>query len=337
MPRLGLKNGFWERSFFERGVQVPRENKEYERSHKNIVNVSTEANHTRKAGHTREEIPTHMNNLDNKLTIDELLHRGLRYRDSKEFVKFFDFIARFKHYSRYNTMLVYIQNPAVTFFGGVSYWRNEFGRNVKEDARPYIILAPMCPVMLVYDVFDTVGYHSPEEFIKKGLGRDPHAVKGEISLKTYEYAIEEAKNWGIKVSYKPLNYFRGGYVTTIKAGHLEICLKAEASLEENFAVLIHELAHLLLGHTGHKKIQNEKKGKQKILMQRYLARTTAELEAETVSYLVCHKLNLQTQAAEYLAGYMDGEEDLLSFSYETVVKVTDRIESLFIKQEFVED
>ena len=34
MPRLGLKNGFWERSFFERGVQVPRENKEYERSHK---------------------------------------------------------------------------------------------------------------------------------------------------------------------------------------------------------------------------------------------------------------------------------------------------------------
>lgn len=278
-----------------------------------------------------------MNNLDNKLTIDELLHRGLRYRDSKEFVKFFDFIARFKHYSRYNTMLVYIQNPAVTFFGGVSYWRKGFGRDVKEDARPYIILAPMCPVMLVYDVFDTVGYLSPEEFMRKGLGRDPHAVKGEISLKTYEYAIEEAKNWGIKVSFKPFNYFKGGHVTTIAMGYIEICLKAEASREKNFEVLIHELAHLLLGHTGHKKIQNEKKGKQKVLLQRNVTQSTAELEAETVSYLVCHKLNLQTQAAEYLAGYIDAEEDLLSFSYETVVKVTDRIESLFIKQELVED
>ena len=59
MPLLGLKNGFWEGSFFESGVQVPRENKEYERSHKNIVNVSTEANHTRKAGHTRRNTGTY--------------------------------------------------------------------------------------------------------------------------------------------------------------------------------------------------------------------------------------------------------------------------------------
>ena len=88
---------------------------------------------------------------EEKSTIDELLKRGWHFKDSNEFVQFFNFIARFHHYSRYNTMLVYIQNRAVTFFGGVSYWQKYFGRIVKENARPYIILSPKGPIMLVYD------------------------------------------------------------------------------------------------------------------------------------------------------------------------------------------
>ncbi len=92
-----------------------------------------------------------------KFTIDELLHRSWKHKDSKEFFKFFDFIAKFNHYSRYNSMLVYLQNEAVTFFGGKSFWKKKFDRTIKENARPYIILAPMGPVMMVYDVFDTEG------------------------------------------------------------------------------------------------------------------------------------------------------------------------------------
>lgn len=152
-------------------------------------------------------------------------------------------------------MLVYIQNQAVTFFGGVSFWKKKFNRTIIEDARPYIILAPKGPVMLVYDVFETEGKESPEEFMKKGLGLKPNEVIGGIETEIYQGAIEEAKKWGIKVSFKPFDYFKGGHVTTIFAGYLEICLKAGASDEENFSVLIHELAHLFLGHTGHTQIR----------------------------------------------------------------------------------
>lgn len=266
-----------------------------------------------------------------KFTIDELLRRSWSFRNTKEFTKFFDFIARFHHYSRYNTMLVYIQNQAVTFFGGVSFWKKKFGRTIKEDARPYIILAPNGPVMLVYDVFETEGKESPEEFLKKGLGSKPFEVKGKIEDKIFERAIEEAKKWGIKISFKPLSYFNAGYVTTIFKGYLEICLKEGMSKEENFAVLIHELSHLFLGHTGHKHLQYQGKEKPTELLQRKLSRTAEELEAETISYLICQKLGLESRSAEYIAGYIKSDKDLIEFSYETVIKTADKIEKLFIK------
>lgn len=271
------------------------------------------------------------NFVDDKFTIDELLRRSWRFRNSGEFTKFFNFIAQFHHYSRYNTMLVYIQNQAVTFFGGVSFWKKKFSRTIKEDARPYIILAPNGPVMLVYDVFETEGKESPEEFMEKGLGRKPNEVIGRIEQKIYQRAIEEAKKWGIKISFKPFSYFKGGHVTTIYAGFLEICLKEGASDEENFSVLIHELAHLFLGHTGHKQLHYQGKEKPTELLQRKMARTAEELEAETISYLISHKLGLITQSAEYIAGYIKSDDDLLTFSYEIVIKTADKIENLFIK------
>jgi len=44
------------------------------------------------------------NNFDNdKLTIDELFKRSRKYQNSSEFFRFFNFIARFNHYSRFNT------------------------------------------------------------------------------------------------------------------------------------------------------------------------------------------------------------------------------------------
>ncbi|MEP6794271.1 MAG: hypothetical protein ABJB16_08100, partial [Saprospiraceae bacterium] len=90
-------------------------------------------------------------NMD-KLTIDELFRRSKKYQGSKAFLQFFNFIAGFHHYSRFNTMLVYLQDDTVTFFGGTHFWNKKFNRTVKEEARPYVILQPFGPVMLVYDV-----------------------------------------------------------------------------------------------------------------------------------------------------------------------------------------
>ena len=270
------------------------------------------------------------NHINDKFSIDELLHRSWKHKDSKEFFKFFDFIASFQHYSRYNTMLVYLQNEAVTFFGGTSFWRNKFKRTIKQDARPYVILAPMGPVMMVYDVMETEGEDTPDEFLKKGLGRKPFEVAGKIGNGVLENVIGIATNYGVKIIFKEQFYFKGGHVTTIFAGILEIVLNSNSTKEERFSVLIHELAHLFLGHTGHKEFQIPNSDKKIKLMQRKLTRTAEELEAETVSFLLCKKIGLETRAAEYIAGYIKSEDDLINFSYETVIKTADKIEDLFL-------
>lgn len=276
------------------------------------------------------------NNFDSdKLTIDELFKRSRKYQHSSEFFRFFNFIARFNHYSRFNTMLVYLQDESVTFFGGANFWYKKFNRIVKEDARPYIILQPFSPVMLAYDVFQTEGKDSPQEFLEKGLGTKPFDVSGKINLQTLDDAILIATSLGIKISFKPLSFFNAGYVTTIFKGSLEIALKEGMSYEQNLAVLIHELGHLFLGHTGHLTLrQTTKEGKIKEikLLQRKMTRTAEELEAETISFLICKKLGLETRAAEYLAGYISSEKDLEQFSHELVIKTADKIEEIFLKK-----
>lgn len=271
-------------------------------------------------------------NIIDKFSIDELLHRSWKHKDSKEFFKFFNFIASFQHYSRFNTMLVYIQNEAVAFFGGTTFWKKRFNRTIKEDARPYIILAPMGPVMMVYDVMDTQGEDSPHDFLEKGLGRKPFEVIGKINPAVLENAILIAKKYGIKIIFKDQSYFKGGHVTTAFSGKLEIVLNINSTTEERFSVLIHELAHLFLGHTGHKDLSIIYSDKKIKLMQRKLNRTAEELEAETVSFLICNKLGLETRSAEYIAAYIKSEHDLINFSYESVIKMADKIEELFINQ-----
>lgn len=262
--------------------------------------------------------------------ITELLTRGWRFKNSDQFIRFVKFIERFTHYSRFNTMMVYIQDDSVTFFGGVSYWKKKWGRTVNEDAKPYIILAPNGPIMLVFDVMETDGTLSPEEFLIKGLGRKPLEVKGEISDKALKKAIDNITRWGFKVVFKKTSFFKGGHITTQLSGSNEICLKEGCTPTENFVVLLHEIAHLFLGHTGRKEINKHGTKKVVSLPSRNIKRSTEELEAETISYLICKKLGITTQAAEYIAGYIKTVEDLTNFDTELVIKTTDRIEKEFL-------
>jgi hypothetical protein len=269
------------------------------------------------------------NFINDKFTIDELLRRSWKHRNSSEFFQFFNFVARFEHYSRFNTMLVYIQNPAITFFGGTSFWKKKFNRSIKEGARPHIILVPKGPVMIVYDIFDTIGKQSTEQFLATGLGSKPGDVFGKLDESLFSSTIQKVQTWGIKLSYKPLNYFSGGYITSAIKSSPEICIKEGMPIEENISVLIHELAHLFLGHTGNLEI-SQGKGKSYKIEARKLRRSAEELEAEVISFLICKKLGLETRAAEYIAGYIKNEDDLLQFSYENVIKTADKIEKLFL-------
>ena len=53
-----------------------------------------------------------------------------------------EFMGQFRNYAPYNNMLVRIQNPTCRFYATAKDWAERFGRMVKEDARPMLILRP---------------------------------------------------------------------------------------------------------------------------------------------------------------------------------------------------
>ena len=69
----------------------------------------------------------------------------------------------------------------------------------------------------------------------------------------------------------------------------------------------------------------------KLRNRRNLGRNAEELEAETIAFLICRRLGLTTQSAEYLAGYINSEKDIIRFNYEMVIHTVDKIERLFLK------
>ena len=92
---------------------------------------------------------------ETKHALDELFNATYLYRASDEFYNLIKFVRRFKFYSPYNALLIHIQRPGARFVAPPTRWYRIYGRRVKPNANPIVILQPMGPVMFVFDVNDT--------------------------------------------------------------------------------------------------------------------------------------------------------------------------------------
>lgn len=278
------------------------------------------------------------NYKDQEQSINELFQRSLKFTTSDECIKFFRFIAKFTHYSHYNAMLVYIQNPEVDYFGSVPFWKKNFNRQVKRNAKPYIILANHGPVMLVYDIHDTVGEKKPEQVIEEGINNGVFGVSGHIDEKILEKAIKTAYSYGIYIKQSFLRFNEGGYTESSSGIERtpDIVLNSKATAEETFRILMHELAHIFLGHFGEKILTKEyvnQKGQKvkktvSINDRQYIDRYMREIEAETVSYLVCAKQSLNSESEKYLSEYLDCNT-FRNLDIRNVIKTAEKIEKIF--------
>ena len=89
--------------------------------------------------------------------VDEVLAATERLQNQRELFRLLDFIVRFARYSAYNGFLLYLQNPAAAYVATARTWSRKHKRHLKSDARPLLILAPMKPVIFVFDIADTIG------------------------------------------------------------------------------------------------------------------------------------------------------------------------------------
>lgn len=105
-----------------------------------------------------------------------------------------------------------------------------------------------------------------------------------------------------------------------------ITINAEHSKEIQFSTLCHEIAHLMLGHLGEFTDCQCK-------ARTNLSKEVREIEAESVSWLVCDRLGIKTDAERYLSGYLKDPSLLEDISINNILITAGRIESMALKKE----
>jgi len=258
------------------------------------------------------------------LSLDELFRRSIQFRTSDKFQTLLKFVRKFKKYSIYNNCLVFLQNPDVTYYATASHWHKEFQRKVKENARAMVILAPMTPILFVYDISDTEGPQLPDSLL------NPFETKGEFDLKVLNFTIENCLRNKIKVITSKMNPLSAGFAVrylfaeknqTTHKSKVEIEINNNFSPNEMYSTICHEIAHIYLGHLGNDKDEWWPD-------RRKLNDRIKEIEAESVTYLVCGRYGLKTKSDEYISRHLFEDADLQLISIETIMKTAASIERM---------
>ena len=249
-------------------------------------------------------------------SMDQLVSNGIEYRKSDSFRDFINFMAKFREYAPYNNMLVRILNPSCGFFATSSDWKRRFGRTIKEDAKPMLILAPKHPVMLVYDVDQTEGTKLPESYNQFAK------FDGEWQVKWLDNLVKNALRHKIRIDFKALSRANPGFATYAKRNSgWKMCVVIDHALDEpsRFGVLCHEIGHILLGHLGS---DNDLWWPSR----RNLDHHSMEIEAEATAYIVTQQLGINGSSAAYVSNYLkDGKQLPRAVSIDNIAKVSGKI------------
>jgi hypothetical protein len=228
-------------------------------------------------------------------------------------------------------MLIHTQMPGARFVCTALRWQRDYYREIKIGARPIVILQPMGPILFVFDASDTAPLPNARPLPIRV--KDPFQVRSGKIGEQLALTIENAKRDGVRVSERADGSQRAGSIQRARAGqHLELTIANEPmpkstqiplwfelvlngrlSAETRYATLVHELAHLYCGHLG---TPNGRWWPDR----QNLSHGVREFEAESVSYLVCARLGIETASEEYLAAYVRKCPATPAISLDRVIK-----------------
>ena len=182
-----------------------------------------------------------------------------------------------------------------------------------------LILAPMHPVMLVYDLDSTEGPALPQElqqFAKFEGEWDPERLSRTVANASTRdlIRIDTVKLSSTNAGFATISPGQGGM-------KMRIGLHDELDEPSRYGVLLHELAHIYLGHLG-----GDKDGWWP--SRGDLARRAMEVEAEAVAHVVSRRAGLKGASPHYVSRYLDGDATLQAISLDLIAKVAGRLESM---------
>lgn len=260
--------------------------------------------------------------------LDELFYATKQYRTGSSYNELLQFCVRFRQYAPYNAFLMHMQRPGATYVATPGHWLREFERTVKEGSNAIVILAPMSPVLFLYDVADTDGRALPREMIQ------PFQASGTLGAKVYDrtvansardHVVVEDRHFGStlagRVYLGPKNRYVNFPDKTLKPAKFAVDLNGSHDQPTRYATLVHELAHIHCGHLG-----TDADGWWPDAQ--HLDKQCREFEAESVTFLVCTRAGINPGSQRYLAGYLKKSGEIPQISLERVMKAAGYIESL---------
>mgnify|MGYP001131824230 CR=1 FL=1 len=259
--------------------------------------------------------------------VDEIFGRCRRWRSRCGLLDLLEFIARFPAYSPLNCFLIHLQDPAATQVATARVWLRKCRRRIKAGARPIVILAPMSPVLFVFDVRDTEGPALPATAFKAAADRlPPKPYEATLhNCGVQHIAVREAAASGIPAE-------RTVRVTpAIRKRHPElglepntrylVLIEAGLSLEEKYAAVALELGHLFCGHLG---IDGDAwwPDRKDLDLERI------DIEAASAAHLVCRRRGLARAGGRFLAACREADRELPPFSLNAVFQAVAHIEAM---------
>ena len=229
-------------------------------------------------------------------------------------------MSRFHNYSLNNQALIHLQRPDATLVAGYNRWRDKFSRHVLRGEKGITIIAPtpykkkieqekldpdtrlpildadgkviteekeieipMFRPVKVFDYAQTDGKPLPERVASPVAN-----LTG--SVENYEAFMEALRRSSpVPVEFKPLSAEMDGYFSPKSQS---ITLREGMSEVQTVSAAVYEIAHAKLHNYG---LQQAAERKAK-------SRNTEEVEAESISFMVCAYFGIETGANSF--GYV---------------------------------
>lgn len=264
------------------------------------------------------------------------------FRSSAEARKLLDFIVRFPDLAPFNALLVHMQRPGCQYATTAREWAKRYGRRVRFDARPIVILMPFRPVEYVFDICDTepIPNFRGERPEIPFLATNPFRTSGEVPEDIWRRTLDNLPKEGVGVSRGDFGSSQGGQIIKLKDKYFtylrEKAIKIPYAVEisdrmdrtEAYATLTHELGHLFCDHFDELEAElgGEENGAPKGWKRE--RRRVREFEAECVSWIVCKRLGVETRSDAYLNSYLRENETIPPIGVQKALKVAGKIEAM---------
>lgn len=244
------------------------------------------------------------------------LKEGIKeFLDSDKYRDYLTKMSQLNNYSNRNLRLILAQNPEARQVASFKQWKENFDRYVKKGEKALRIFKPMTkikkdennqPILDKNGKPETVTFFGlvPVFDVSQTEGKEmPKAAEVKEQLTDLDYAnlyralMAIAKENDVSVRFEEMENNKHGYYSVPEN---QIVLRSnEMNKAQIIKTFLHEMAHAELHHADNPQKEN-------------LTRSTAELQAESVAYVVSSYYGIDTSEYSfyYLSGWSADKETL---------------------------